>query len=98
METPDLMPPGWERGDRGLTTCAHDLVWTRRDSSLSKMVQRVQFDLHQGGYVFGVVGVDATYSRPRPNVAPATYRFNPMSPVFPSPQAAAVWATIEGLT
>ena len=97
METPDLMPPGWERGDRGLTTCAHDLVWTRLDNS-NKTVLRVQFGTHQGGYLFGVVGIDAAYSRPRPNVAPVTYRFNPMSPVFPSPQAAAVWATIEGLT
>lgn len=98
METPDLMPDGWERGDRGLTTCAHDLVWTRRDRSLSKKVQRVQFDPEQGGYVFGVVGIDVTSNRPRPNVAPVAYRFYPGSPAFATPQAAAVWATIEGLT
>jgi len=100
METPDLndMPADWERGDMGLMTCAHDLVWTRRIPGRNKTVLRVQFEPLQGGYVFGVVGIDAGAVKTQHIVKPASYRFYPGSPAFATPQAAAVWAEIEGLT
>jgi hypothetical protein len=59
-------------------------------------VLRIQFDVHQGGYLFGVVS-----SPGRPKAHDLTvdpYTFSPIAPIaFDTPQAAAVWAAVEDL-